>query len=325
MPRRPTKKPVHYVRAVYNQGVKPKKTFEQLVRQAMTKLGKMSETEVGMGTLGTAGVRHRETTTGEPLRISLGAGVPGEKMATMGLKVANAIDSDHSASAPTDRAFKLSDAFALIDEDDLLVVTEGAFRVRTVGVYLRQLFDKAGLSADTAAFELKKVTNQETKAILEAEGIKEMRLATTMYQATEQLENIDEQPSVKGRFKALVGTLRSAFAEDVDENKLHQLAEHWGEMQVNTVISAKGGSRAAEIVLDVMQSVGEDVLEEAEEGVEVVVWTKKGTPVRLNEVTPKKQIDLLRREGANELINTEVYAALLDYRAELIQKGQWKK
>lgn len=325
MPRRPTKKPVHYVRAVYNQGTKPKKTFEQLVRQAMNKLGKMSETEVGMGTLGTAGVRHRETTTGEPLRISLGAGVPGEKMATMGLKVASAIDSDHSASAPINRAFKLSDAFALIDGDDLLVVTEGAFRVSTVGVYLRQLFAKAGMQPDTAAFELKKVTNQETAAILEAEGIKEMHLGTTMYQATGELENLSAEPSVKGRFKALVGTLRNVFAEDIDEKKLQQLAEHWGEVQVNTVISAKGGSRAADIVLDVMQSVGKDVLEEAEEGVEVVVWTKKGTPVRLNEVTPKKQIDLLRRDGANELIHTEVYAELMVYRGELMQKSQWKK
>lgn len=74
-----------------------------------------------------------------------------------------------------------------------------------------------------------------------------------------------------------------------------------------------------------MLSVGEDVLQETEDGVDVTVITQKGTPVRMNEVSPSKNIRLLRRDGANDLINTEVYAALLSYRQELLQSGQWKK
>lgn len=323
MSRRPANKTIHYVRAVYLDGTVPAKNFEQLVRQAMTKLGRMDETDISMSTLGVVSVRHRETKTGESLRLAIGAGVPGEQMTTIGIKVAAAYDNDQSTSAPTNRAFKHADAFVLIEENDVLLVTEGPFRVATVGAYLRELFIKAGLKSETAAFELRKVTNQDIKSVLAEEGVKELRLGTTMYQATDALAEVTS--SVKGRLKSFVGTLKSAFSDDISERQLQQLAEHWGEVQVSTVISAKGGSRAEDIVLDAMLNVGEEVLEESEEGVEVTVITQKGTPIRLNEVTPTKSIRLYRRDGANDLINTEVYSELMIYRAELLRKGHWKQ
>ncbi|MBL0845110.1 hypothetical protein [Pseudomonas mediterranea] len=323
MSRRPTHKTIHYVRATYSEGAAPVKSFEQLVRQAMSKLGRMDETDINMSTLGVVSVRHRETKTGESLRLAIGAGVPGEQMTTIGIKVTAAYDNDQSTSAPTNRAFKHADAFVLIEENDLLLVTEGPFRVATVGAYLRELFTKAGLKTETAAFELKKVTNQDIKAVLAEEGVKELRLGTTMYQATDALN--ETTSSVKGKLKSFVGTLKSVFSDDISEKQLQQLAEHWGEVQVSTVISAKGGSRAEDIVLDAMFNVGEEVLEESEEGVDVTVITQRGTSVRLNEVTPTKSIRLYRRDGANDLINTEVYSELIAYRAELLIKGQWKQ
>lgn len=70
MSRRPAPKTIHYVRATYNKGAEPKKNFEQLVRQAMNKLGRMDQTDITMATLGVVSVRHRETKTGESLRLS---------------------------------------------------------------------------------------------------------------------------------------------------------------------------------------------------------------------------------------------------------------
>lgn len=323
MSRRPANKTIHYVRAVYHEGAAPTKSFEQLVRQAMNKLGRMDETDISMSTLGVVSVRHRETKTGESLRLAIGAGVPGEQMTTIGIKVAAAYDNDQSTSAPINRAFKHADAFVLIEDNDVLLVTEGPFRVSTVATYLRELFSKASLKSETAAFELKKVTNQDIKSVLAAEGVKELRLGTTMYQATDTLS--ETSSSVKEKLKFFVGALKNVFSDDVSERQLQKLAEHWGEVQVSTVISAKGGSRAEEIVLDVMLNVGEDVLEESEEGVEVTIITQKNTPVRLNEVTPTKSIRLFRREGANDLINTEVYTELMTYRDELLAKGHWKQ
>lgn len=326
MSRRPTYKAIHYVRAIYNENAAPAQTLEQLIRSAMRKLGSMGETEVGMSTLGTAGIRNRKDANDAPLLMDIGAGVPGEQMTTLGLKVRVAQDLDQAAQPPADRAFKLSEAFALIDENDLLIITEGSFRVSTVGVYLGLLISKAELRAGDVAFELRKVTNQETKAVLESEGIKELQLSTTMYRATRALDGAAEgAATVSSRLRSFVGLLKDTFAEDMDANKREQLAQHWDELQVNTIIKADGGSRAEDIVLDVMNTVGEDVLDEEDESVEVTVITKKGTSIRLGQVTPTKKVRLFRREAANDLINIEVYAALTEYRDELIKQKLWQK
>lgn len=323
MSRRPTTKAVHYVRAVYNQNTAPQQTLEQLVRTAMTKLGSMAQTDITMATLGVVSVRHRDT-KGQPLRLAIGAGVPGEQMTTMGLKVSAPHDADHATHAPANRAFKHSEAFVLIDQNELLLVVQGSFRVPTVAAYLRELISKAALRAGDVAFELRKVTNQDKKTILEKEGIKELHLNTTMYRATQVLDGTSGQ-GVSSTLKSFVGTLKDLFADEVADTKRAQLANHWGELQVSTVIKADGGSRAEAIVLDVMRSVGEDVLEEDDDSIDVTVWTKKGTSIRLGEVTPTKKVRLLRRDGANDLINTEVYDVLSEYREELVGQGLWQK
>lgn len=283
----------------------------------------MGETEISLPSLGTAGIRHRRDT---PLLLNIGAGVPGEKMTTMGLKVATSSDIDQATTPPANRAFKLSEAFVLIDGADLLIVTEGSFRVASVASYLRMLIAKADLRVGKAVFDLRKVTNCEKAAVLEREGIKELRLNTNMYRATHELDQIlNEEQTVSSRMKSFVGLLKDMFAEDVGEAKRELLAQHWGEVQVNTVIKAQGGSRAEEIVLEAMKSVGEEVLEENDNSVDVTVVTQKGTEIHLGQVTPTQKIRLYRREGANDLVNVEVYSALTAYRDELISKNLWKR
>lgn len=326
MSRRPVQKPIHYVRATYNVNTAPSKPLEQLVRSAMTKLGSMAQTEIAMGSLGVVGIRHRATASNDPLCLAIGAGVPGEKMTTMGLKVTTPADVDHATQAPANRAFKLSEAFVLIDQNDVLLITEGSFRVATVAGYLRELISKAALRAGDVAFELRKVTNQNKKKVLEDEGIKELRLNTTMYRATQELDGQSNGAvTVSSRLKSFVGTLKDLFAEDVGEAQRALLAQHWGEVQVCTVIKADGGSRAEAIVLEAMRSVGEDVLDEEDDSIDVTVITKKGTSIRLGEVNPTKKVRLLRRDGANDLINTEVYSELNDYRDELVVQELWQK
>lgn len=324
MSRRVTSKVIHYVRATYNKNTAPQQPLEQLIRSAMRKLGSMEQTEVAL-TLGTVVVRHRRKAADQPLMLDIGAGVPGEQMTTLGLKVKAEEDVDQATLPPQNRAFKHSEAFVLIDGNDLLVVTEGSFRVATVGVYLAQLISKGELRSGDVAFELRKVTNQDKKEILEKEGIKELRLNTNMYRATQVLDGGTQPATVSTKLRSFVGVIKDLFAQDIDENKREQMAQHWDEIQVNTVIKADGGSRAEEIVLEVMNSVGTDVLEEEDDSIEVTVVTKKGTEIRLGQVTPTKKVKLLRREGANDLINTDVYGSLDAYRAELIKQKLWQR
>ncbi len=326
MSRRPAYKTIHYVRATYLKTTTGQQSLELLVRSAMSKLGSMGETEVAMRNLGTACIRHRRDKKGEILLLSIGAGVAGEQMTTLGLKVKTPEDVDSATNPPADRAFKQSEAFILLQGNDLLVITEGSFRVSSVGAYLSRLISKANLKSGDVAFELRKVTNKNTAAVLAAEGIKELQLNTNMYRATHELDGSkNAQDKVSTKLKSFVGVLKELFAEDVDQSRLEQLAHHWGEVQVNTVIRAEGGSRAEDIVLEAMKSVGEDVLSEEDDSVDVTVITRKGTKIRLGQVASSQSVKLFRRDGANDLVNSEVYAALIECSADLVVQKLWQK
>lgn len=328
MSRRPVTKPIHYVRATYNPNSAPKGTLESLLRRAMRRLGSMQETEIAMSHLGVVSVRHRKVSTGEPVQLAIGAGTPGEHMTTMGLRVIGEYDTDKTSNPPNDRAFKLSDAYLLIEGNDILLITDGHIRAPSVAAYLRALLDKADLEAAASAFELKKVTNQEKQRVLATEGIKEIHLKTNMYRATHDLDFVaDARPSGLGaRMKGFISIVKDLFAEEAQnssEQKLQELAENWDHLQVSTVIKAEGGSRAEQIVLETMEAVGSDVLDELSDGVDVTVITLKGTKIHMSEVTPVKKAKLFRRDNANDLMHLEVFKVLRDYRTDLLNKRGW--
>lgn len=330
MSRRPITKQIYYVRATYNANTAPKESFEVLLRRAMRKLGSMQETGIAMSHLGTVSIRNRKIAKDEPVLLAIGAGKPGEHMTTMGLKVAEEVDTDKTSIPPDDRAFKLSDAYLLIEGNDILLITDGHMRAPSVATYLRMLFEKSDLEPATAAFEFKKVSNQDKQKILAAEGIKEMQLATTMHHATRSLEFTESTSgSGPGRYlKGFVAAMKDLFSEEASnasDKDLQLLAENWAHLQVSTVIKAEGGSRAEEVVLKTIEAVGVDALDEMEGGVDVTVFTRKNTKINMSEVTVTKRVKLHRRRNANDLVHTEVYAVLKQYRQELISQRDWMK
>src|SRR5690554_2489087 len=145
MSRRPAYKKIHYVRAIYNPNTHPGAPFVELVRQALQARPNVSDTKVTMSTLGLVGVRQRHSQwndPGQPLRLALGAGAPGEAMGTFGADVQADQDHDAPTDPPARRAFKLADAFVLVDQDELLICTDGSMRgYSSVCKYFRALFE----------------------------------------------------------------------------------------------------------------------------------------------------------------------------------------
>lgn len=327
MTRRPASKIIHYVRVTYNANTAPKQSFEVLLRRAMRVLGSMAETEVTIPKQGVVSIRNRKLKTDSPILLAIAAGVPGESMATVGIKVAAVEDADNDSPPPDMRAFKLSDAFLLIEQSDILLITDGQFRAGSVEVYLRMLLEKGGIDPQACAFGLKKVANQDKKKVLEVEGIKEMRINTTMYRATQELDQ-GSSSKLSGHLKGFVTEVKNLFSQEAESNSqqdLQRLSENWDQLQVSTVIKAEGGSKAEEIVLKTIEAVGTDVLDESPDALDVTVVTRKGTKIRLSEVTPIKKVNLRRRKSVNELVQLEVYTELEKYRNELIAQKGWMK
>lgn len=321
MPRRPAPKRIQYVRAVFQAGAAPRDSFESLVRAALRQLGPMSATQINMGTLGTVAIRQRDSNAA-PMKLVIAAGARTEHVSTMGFDVPEEQDEDHLQPPPPQRAFKHADAFMLLEDGDLLIILDGSITILTVATYLRQLIELAN-PGDRAFpyFELKPVTNRDKAAVIAREGIKELRIESTLHAADALLDEHKMAP--RTAFSRLRSTLRSFIEREHDENEAQLLAEDWDRLQVTTVIRAKGGAKAKEAVLDSVESIGEELMLDTPPDVQLTVVTRSNTHIFPDELVRIKSANLKRRENTNDLDVNEVWEKLMEYREQLQHIGEW--
>lgn len=329
MPRRPALKTLHYLRALYNENQAPPEAFSELVREALQRLPSVGETKVGISSLGVVGTRLRHPdceNPDRPLLLAIGAGAPGERMGTFGADVAADHDDDLPEDPPQDRAFKLADAFMLIEGQELLVCTDGAMRgYASVEKYLRGLFDRANLDPAASAFELQPASNQEKRQTLEREGVKEITIKGTMYAATQELEGQDPAGFTE-YFRRFRKRCQDYLAEEIeDEQEREVLAGHWGDINVTTTIMPKGGTYAVPVVLTSLDEAGLDMVDEIPDDSEVVIMTRAGNTIRTGDVVLKKKVRLRRKEQQNDLDAYDVWAELKVFHQELRQRGAWQR
>lgn len=329
MPRRPALKTLHYLRAVYNENQAPPEPFSDLVRQALQRLPNVSDTKVGISNLGVVGIRQRHPDCEDPdrpLLLAIGAGAPGERMGTFGADVEADHDDDLPEDPPQDRAFKLADAFVLIDGQELLVCTDGSMRgYASVEKYLRGLFDRANLDPGTSMFELQPASNQEKRQTLEREGVKDITIKGTMYAATQELDGQDPGGFTE-YFRRFRKKCQDYLAEEVEDDQQREvLAGHWGDINVTTTITPAGGTRAVPVVLTSLDEAGLEMVDEIPDDSEVVITTRAGNTIRTGDVVLKKKVRLRRKEQQNDLDAFEVWDELKTFHQELRHRGAWQR
>lgn len=323
---RPARKRIHYLRAVYAQGARGNIKFETMIANALKALPDMARTEVPIASHGVLAIRARQPARGR-LKIAIGAGAPGESMSTMGLRVRAQTDAEVAEAPPENRAFKTADAFCLISGDEVLMLVEG-MRISVVENYLGQLLAKANQSAGHSAFEFRPVGDQDQEAILADEGVKELRLSGTAYQAEAELERVEYGETAESIiFRLWAETkdrFRSLLSKQVENERERQvLAEHWAELNITTTIQAKGGSRADPVVLGSMHNAGLELIDERPDNVNVTLITEKGSKISGSSLVLGKYVNLSRNDERNDLPYMDVFLALEQYQAELIQQRRW--
>jgi len=261
------------------------------------------------------------------LKLAIGAGAPGESMSTMGLRVRAQTDAEIAEAPPADRAFKTADAFCLISGDEVLVLVEG-MRVGVVERYFSQLLAKANQPAGHSAFEFRPVGDQDQEAILADEGVKEVKLSGTAYQAEAELQRAEYANTSEGiifqLWEETKDRVRSLLSEQIENERERQvLAEHWADLNITTTIQAKGGSRAEPVVLESMQNAGMELIEERPDNVSVTLITQKGSTISGSSLVLGKFVNLSRNDERNDLPYMDVFLALEQYQAELIQQRRW--
>lgn len=321
MPRRPASKKIHYLQAIFGADHRRPNLAEYL-RRSLAALGSVAATEIPMAQYGVVVVRER-LDRGPLTFLALGAGAPGEAMSTLGLQVAALKDNDQAEAPPAQRAFKISDAFLLIQDNELLVVVDGGLRVKSVETYLRQLILNALGDPNASSFSFNPAANLETERTIETEGIKELELSGTAYAASHELER-DGKPVPA--FKRMIGSLVEMFQQEANgPAEQEMLADHWGDLRVRTVISVAGGSYGEPFLLESMKEVSKDVIDEEDPQVDISIKTKRNTEIKAGELVLSRNVSLKRRSEANDLVATEVWKKLEEYRVELQEQGGWQR
>lgn len=323
---RPARKRIHYLRAVFAQGARGNIKFETMISNALRTLPTMARTEVQIANHGVLAIRNRQGARGR-LKLAIGGGAPGESMSTMGLRVRAQTDAEVAEHPPENRAFKTADAFCLVSGDEVLMLVEG-MRVSVVESYLSQLLSLANQPAGHSAFELRPVGDQDQETILADEGVKEVKLSGTAYQAEAELARTEYGDTSEGiifqLWKETKDRVRSLLSEQVENERERQiLAEHWANLNITTIIQAKGGSRAEPVVLQSMQSAGLELIDERPDNVSVTLITEKGSMISGNSLVLGKFVNLSRNDERNDLPYMDVYIALEQYQDELIQQQRW--
>ncbi len=325
MPGRQARKRIHFVRATYNVGAEPALSLETMVRRALRNRS-VTASQVPIPALGIMETRQKVVPNRGFIRMALGAGAPGESMSTMGLTVAGEGDTDYANAPPHNRAFKLSDAFVLVEGNELLVMVDG-MRLGSVALYLRLLLGVAGQPAAHSAFELAPVGDPDKEAVLAEEGVSALKLSGSAYAAENPdalAPGADATGLVEQLWANLTGKIRDVFEYEAgNDQERARLAASWGDLKVTTTIRARGGSRADPIVLQNLQGIGIDLIEDAPVGMDLQIVTGQGSKVSPSELVLGKYVTVDRQDRRNDLSIPDMWSELEDYRIELGQQGRW--
>lgn len=327
MSRASAQKRIHCVRAVYAPGLAPTHPLERSVRTALTALPSMADTEIANAAIGTLAIRERNPLNPNFVTLAIGLGIPNERMSTIGLNVADAQDANVAQTPAQGRAFKQADAFCLIDENEVLLCIDGSMNLKIVDWYLRSLLWKANLAPTTHAFGLVKTLARDRAKTLEEEGISSIKLNATAYAATEALPENSTPEYLNSGWHAFLRGIREAFEEEAETDaERENLINHFGELNITAVISVKGGKRDGEpVVVESLEEVAKQAINDAPEGTDVVLTTRKGNPVTAASLSIGTTKSIKRFSYQNDLDFTDAWNKLANYRQELIDSHRWKE
>lgn len=256
--------------------------------------------------------------------LGIGLGVPDEAMGTLGLNVAEVQDSNVPQAPSQGRAFKIADAFCLIDDDDLLVCLDGRMRIAAVEFYLRSLLDLANATPAAQSFQLIGRQDQGKQRTLDAEGVKEMRVTSSAYAIAQQEPGVDAGWLRKG-WLAFIENLRDGLEHEASTDaEREELAGHWADLNITTVIKVNGGTRGEPIVVQTLEDAALEAQQDAPDGAQITLVTRKNNEVGMDTLTLKTQKSVKRLERQNDLDYADAWNKLGEYRQELIDTQRWK-
>ncbi|MEQ1938221.1 hypothetical protein ABMA46_08200 [Mesorhizobium sp. CN5-321] len=224
-------------------------------------------------------------------------------------------DAEVGERAPeAEENFLSADFMALVRGNHVVAMNAGR-NAATLGNYLRGLFVAAGLPDHATQFELARVGNLNTLAMIETIGVKTVELHVDIAEAT-AVELVDGVPadSLWGRARqAAASTLGAIIAQD--EQLAHLREAEMGTVTVSINIK-KGDLLVAKNSLD---HLGQEVAAD-EEADDFLIQLRDGQTIRPDEIAVRKRVRI--EAVANSVSADEAWAMMRQYMQELAASGQ---
>src|SRR5437868_4643714 len=165
--------------------------------------------------------------------VHIAADTPGEKASVVPKTKRDTQEVEVSTTAaPAGVEFMDGDAFLYVQDNHVCLCTTG-IRDGAVRQFLYEFFDKAGLGDNATKFDLFKTPNVDKLKMLRTQGVKEIALKASLYQATGQYE------ARKGTTAGVLRTIAKHF-QSIVQSELEDIDD---SLRVQVTIRTDGRSR----------------------------------------------------------------------------------
>jgi hypothetical protein len=211
--------------------------------------------------------------------LHLTADTPGEEASVVPKKGNVETFEVGTAAAPADAEFMDGDAFLFVRGDDVCLCSTG-LRDGAILLFLYEFFTKAKLGKHATKFDLRKVPSLDKMKMLNQQGVKQIDLRATLYQATTQYEKRKNQAS--GVVRAVARHILSVVGdekEDFDEG-----------LRVGVTIKTDHRVMRKHLVIGEkrIEALAKDIVAHYDKDDDFIIETGQGQKIRADEIFIKE-------------------------------------
>jgi hypothetical protein len=162
---------------------------------------------------------------------------PGEQASTVNTNIEESASDLETADPPEGQEYIDGDCKALINGNHVVICSSRVMDAQ-INTFMRNIFKVAGLGSRAESVSLKKIANIDKTKKIQAEGVKEIIMDSSIYSAS--LMN-NEKTMKKKILHKLTRIIKSTILKDDEEETIKKL----DSLSVKVVISANGKIESA--------------------------------------------------------------------------------
>jgi hypothetical protein len=210
---------------------------------------------------------------------------------------------------PPRHSFMEGDVFLLVKENDIIMCSSGA-REGAAKHYLIQMLDKCAIDE---GFELEQVANVDKVALLQQEGVKRIRLGSSVFKATyDYVQRQTKKTELMGKVaEEIMRIFGGGVIENLDDLKSYD------NLRVKLEVSFDDRKKHGELAAQSLAAAGCSMLDSDDEG--FTIETKSGKKLTSADIKVSKKVEL--NEHGNSVSCEHAWMEMQEYFNELDDAG----